>query len=186
MQIVNGSAPHLEPTIDLRGMDEQRQESEVRLALKKQFDSPNPPAMSFALVRYLAETEHLLIVTASALCADIAAVVNVVREVQAVYSGRNIDDEQALQYADLSEWQNQLLESPSDQNHTPYWKSAEFPDLFPRLPFLLRRDAAAGWGCLRNYRASGFRGNIGSDHCAGAEPASFNAIDLAGCVATSA
>ena len=142
VQIVNGSAPRLESTIDLRGMDAQRQESEVRLLRKKQCDSPNPPAMSFALVR-LAETEHLFIVTASALCADIAAVVNIVQEVQAVYSGRNIDDEQALQYADLSEWQNQLLENPADQDHTPYWKSAEFPDLFPRLPFLLRRDAAA-------------------------------------------
>jgi amino acid adenylation domain-containing protein len=63
--------------------------------------------------------------------------------VQGAYSGRNIDAEEALQYADLSEWQNQLLENPADQNHTPYWKSAEFPDLvYPRLPFLLRRDAA--------------------------------------------
>jgi amino acid adenylation domain-containing protein len=92
----------------------------------------------------LAATEHLFIVTASALCADMAAVMNVVREVQAAHLGRTIDDEQVLQYADLSEWQNQLLENPPDQNHTPYWKSAEFPDLlYPRLPFLLRRDAAA-------------------------------------------
>lgn len=146
VQIVNGSAPRLESTIDLRSMDAQRQESEVRLILEKQWnwlhDSPNPLAMLFALVR-LADAEHLFIVTASALCADMAAVVNVVREVQAVYSGRNIDAEEVLQYADLSEWQNQLLENPADQNHTPYWKSAEFPDLlYPRLPFLLRRDAA--------------------------------------------
>lgn len=147
VQIVNGSAPRLESTIDLRSAYAQQQESEVRLILEKQWsclrDSSNPPAMSFALVR-LADTEHLFIVTASALCADTAAVVNVVREVQAVYSGRNIDAEEVLQYADLSEWQNQLLENPADQNHTPYWKSAEFTDLlYPRLPFLLRRDAPA-------------------------------------------
>ena len=146
VQIVNGSAPRLTSTIDLRSMDAQRQESEVQLILEKQWgrlcDSPNPPAMSFALVR-LADMEHLFIVTASALCADTAAVVNVIREVQAVYSGRNIDAEEALQYADLSEWQNQLLENQADQNHTPYWRSPEFPDLLdPRLPFLLRRDAA--------------------------------------------
>ena len=36
VQIVNGSAPRLESTIDLRGMDAQRQESEVRLLRKKQ------------------------------------------------------------------------------------------------------------------------------------------------------
>jgi len=146
VQIVNGSAPHLESTIDLRGMDAKRQESEVQLVLEKQWsrlcDLQSFPAMSFALMR-LAETEHLFIVTASALCADLAAVVNIVQEVQAAYSGRNIDAEEALQYADLSEWQNQLLENPADQNHTPYWKSAEFPNLlYPRLPFLLRRDAA--------------------------------------------
>lgn len=146
VQIVNGSAPRLESTIDLRGMDAKRQDSEVQLVLQKQWgrlcDSPNSPAMSFALVR-LAETEHLFMITASALCADMAAVVNIVQEVQAAYLGRNIDAEEALQYADLSEWQNQLLENPADQNHTPYWKSAEFPDLvYPRLPFLLRRDAA--------------------------------------------
>lgn len=154
VQIVNGSAPHLESTIDLRGMDVQRRESEVRLMLKKQWErlagSANPPAMSFALVR-LAETEHLFIVTATALCADMAAVVNIVQEVQAVYSGRNIDAEEALQYADLSEWQNQLLENPTDQNHAPYWKSAEFPDLlYPRLPFLLRKDAAAAGASYEN------------------------------------
>jgi len=147
VQIVNGSAPRLESTIDLRSVDAQRQESEVRLILERLWsclrDSPNPEAMSFVLVR-LADTEHLFIVTASALCADTAAVVNVIRDVQAVYSERNIDDEEALQYADLSEWQNQLLENPGDQNHTPYWKSPEFPDLlYPRLPFLLRRDATA-------------------------------------------
>jgi amino acid adenylation domain-containing protein len=146
VQIVNGSAPRLESTVDLRSTDAQRQESEVRLILEKQWsglrDSSNPTAMSFALVR-LAEAEHLLIVTASALCADTAAVVNVVRDIQAVYSRRNIDDVEALQYADLSEWQNQLLENPADQNHMPYWKSAEFTDLlYPRLPFVLRRDAA--------------------------------------------
>jgi amino acid adenylation domain-containing protein len=145
VQIVNGSAPRLESMIDLCGMAAQQQDSEVRLVLQKQWDrlcdSTNPPAMSFALVR-LAETEHLFIVTASALCADMVAVVNIVQEVQAAYSGRNIDAEEALQYADLSEWQNQLLENPADQNHTPYWKSVELPDLvYPRLPFLLRRDA---------------------------------------------
>lgn len=145
VQIVNGSAPRLEPMRDLRGMDAQRQESEVRLTLEKQWgrlrDMSNSPAMSFAVVT-LAETEHLFIATASALCADAAGVVNVVREVQAVYSGRDIDAE-ALQYADLSEWQNQLLENPADQNHTPYWKSAGFSDLlYPRLPFVLRREAA--------------------------------------------
>ncbi|HEY2362190.1 MAG TPA: amino acid adenylation domain-containing protein [Candidatus Angelobacter sp.] len=153
VQIVNGSAPWLESTIDLRGMDAQRQESEVQLVLKKQWDrlcdSPNAPAISFAPVR-LADTEHLFIVTASALCADTAAVVNLVQEVHAVCSGQNIDDEQTLQYADLSEWQNQLLENPADQNHTPYWTSAEFPDLYPRLPFLLRRDAAAAAASYEN------------------------------------
>ncbi len=146
VQIVNGSAPRPEATIDLRSVDAQGQESEVRLTLEKQWsclrDLSTSPAISFALVR-LADTEHLFILTASALCVDTAAVVNVVREIQAVYSGRKIDDAEALQYADLSEWQNQLLENPADQNHKPYWKSAEFTDLlYPRLPFVLRRDGA--------------------------------------------
>ncbi|HET8890740.1 MAG TPA: amino acid adenylation domain-containing protein [Candidatus Angelobacter sp.] len=145
VQIVNGPAPGLEPMIDLRSVDSQRRESEVRLTLHQELsrfrDPSTCPAMSFALVR-LADAEHLFILTASALCADMASVVNIVCQVQDVYSGHNIDDVEALQYADLSEWQNQLLESPADSNHTPYWKSPEFPDaLFPRLPFVLRREA---------------------------------------------
>ncbi|HWF06715.1 MAG TPA: amino acid adenylation domain-containing protein [Candidatus Angelobacter sp.] len=90
----------------------------------------------------LSDTQHLFIVTSSALCADLPALFNIVREIQAVYSDQSMDDNEALQYADLSEWQNQLLEHPTDQNHVPYWKAADFSNLLcPRLPFELRRES---------------------------------------------
>jgi amino acid adenylation domain-containing protein len=143
VQIVDGVAPRLESTIELRGMDVQRQESEVQLILEKQLERLRslaiPPAISFALIR-LADARQLFIVTASALCADLPALFNIVREIQVAYSDPSTGDSEVLQYADLSEWQNQLLEHPTDQNHVPYWKSEDLTSPCPRLPFELRKE----------------------------------------------
>lgn len=147
VQIVEGNGPCLERVTDLSGRDDERQQSELHCLLEKERsrmgDTSGSGGMSFLPVK-LTETKHLLLVTAPAICADAPAVANVIRAVQAEYAGRSADEGEILQYADLSEWQNQLLEAPSGQDNIPHRQSTDSGGLrFPRLPFELRHCAVA-------------------------------------------
>jgi amino acid adenylation domain-containing protein/FkbM family methyltransferase len=74
----------------------------------------------------LSPKKHALIITVSAMCADTWSVKNIVRDISR-WSAESLTDEQALseavQYADFSEWQNELLESDDTKEATKYWKA---------------------------------------------------------------
>jgi amino acid adenylation domain-containing protein len=95
--------------------------------------SGETPGVDFTLIDF-SWSEHVLLVTASALCADASSLHAIAGEVRDAYAGTAENGEQ-LQYADIAEWQNQLLEEDTEA-HDRYWKSAEFSALrFPHLPF---------------------------------------------------
>ena len=68
--------------------------------------------------------EHELLIRLPALCADFQTFANLLRELSETYesaplsSGRGQD----LQYADLSEWQNELMESTEASAGREYWR----------------------------------------------------------------
>lgn len=82
--------------------------------------------------------EHTLTITASPLCADARSLSNLVHAIHSEYTGSSEPDE-TLQYADIAEWQNQLIEQAAGDEAARYWNSKDFAgSLFPRLPFELR------------------------------------------------
>jgi amino acid adenylation domain-containing protein len=111
-------------------------------ALWKQAQTANEdPKINFTVV-HVKDGEHFLLATSSGLCADAPALAAIVRELHAAYSGISLRQDEALQYADISEWQNQILEDAKD--HDSYWKTPGFSSLrFPHLPFERRNPRAA-------------------------------------------
>lgn len=73
-------------------------------------------------------TRHFLSIGLPALCVDVAGLQNLVREIVNEYEGRRISDE-TIQYADLSEWQNELLESTETESGRQYWRQHDLSSL---------------------------------------------------------
>lgn len=98
--------------------------------------------VNFTLVR-IRDAEHVLLITASGLCADAPALDTIIRQLRDEYAGRPSTQNAPIQYADIAEWQNQLLENEG-KDHDSYWKTVDFAELrFPSLPFELRNSGIA-------------------------------------------
>ncbi|WP_298917457.1 amino acid adenylation domain-containing protein [uncultured Nostoc sp.] len=83
--------------------------------------------------------QHILLVSLPAMIADAIGIRNWVHEVSRSYT-TNINNQQSsdevLQYADIAEWQHELLTAEDVNLGKAYWKQQEFPNLFDiRPPF---------------------------------------------------
>ena len=101
------------------------------------FDLADARPLWLWLVR-LGPARHLLVLALPALCADAAGLLNLVCEIARGYAGHAGDE--PSQYADLAEWQNELLEDPETQTGRERWRlraepaapSLEIPFATPR------------------------------------------------------
>ena len=94
------------------------------------FDFDQGRIASISLVT-LSPAVHILLFNLSSLCADLLSLGNLVREICHAYSAR-LDGptlgDQPAQYADLAQWQNELLESEETSAGRNYWWKQNFPD----------------------------------------------------------
>jgi amino acid adenylation domain-containing protein len=95
--------------------------------------------------------EHVLMLTLPALCADAETLKRMVRQLGRYYSaalaGEEIRDE-VMQYADLSEWQNELLEGEESKAGRQFWRGEAGADSQGRVfPF-------EGQGCCRAFESA--------------------------------
>jgi len=102
------------------------------------FDLTQGPLWRVAWVT-LNSTHHILIMSLPALCADAATLVNLLHESSQAYAaglrGGFIANE-PLQYADLAEWQNELLESADMAAGQDFWRKQAWIELLGlKLPF---------------------------------------------------
>ncbi|MCI0664964.1 MAG: condensation domain-containing protein, partial [Acidobacteria bacterium] len=97
------------------------------------FDLDHGPVMRTAFLT-LSENLHFLIITLPALCADSSTLMNLTQEVcrfyQAEIEGDEISDE-IVQYAEFSEWQNELISGGEAEIGKNYWCKQ---DLLHHLP----------------------------------------------------
>src|SRR5579872_61199 len=96
------------------------------------FDFGDAPIARISLVT-LSPAAHILLFNLSALCADLVSLGNLVREICDAYSARlqggpSLGDQPA-QYADLAQWQNELLESEETSAGRNYWQTQIRPDV---------------------------------------------------------
>jgi hypothetical protein len=102
-------------------------EEEIGRLLREAETAGSDPATEVPLNCTLLKSgpeEHVLLVTLPALCADAWTLDLFVRELGRLYAGQGEDDgspDPPTQYADFSEWQNELLESEEDAEAKGYW-----------------------------------------------------------------
>ncbi len=93
------------------------------------------PLVSFELTRLAAE-EHVLTVSVPALCGDGVGVVNLVRELAQ-------RSEQLIQYADVADVLNDLLEGAETAEGREFWREREVKGVSSTVAFAPRRFAAS-------------------------------------------
>jgi amino acid adenylation domain-containing protein len=139
--ISGGSIPSIDGH-DLTGWGAGEQRARIEALFQEAsllpFDFEKGPLARVSLVA-LSPDKFMLLVTLSSLCADAASLDTLVRELGRAYSASVRGEElcgEPMQYADLAEWQNELLESAETRAGREYWRkrnSAALLDL--RLPF---------------------------------------------------
>ncbi|MBW4678523.1 MAG: amino acid adenylation domain-containing protein [Microcoleus vaginatus WJT46-NPBG5] len=119
---------------------EQTIQSEILFQTMKQqpFDFEKGSALNVSLVRFSSD-KHQLFLSLPAMNADSSTLKNLVREISCLYSA-GLQGEQAgdepMQYADIAEWQNELLESEETQLGKEYWQKLSLADSSKlNLPF---------------------------------------------------
>ena len=91
-------------------------------------DLEKPPLLKTTLVR-LFPNQYVLLLSLPALCADTITLDRLVAEIARCYTscveGETLDDE-PLQYADIAQWQNKLLEIEQAEAGEEYWQQQDF------------------------------------------------------------
>jgi amino acid adenylation domain-containing protein len=110
----------------------------IRAERGRPFDWENGP-LTRAYLATLSSDKYFFLITIPALCGDRETLKNLMKEVECFYAGDcggQELEEQPVQYADFSEWQNQLLGADDEDSQTgkKHWLSSEpIPQL--TLPF---------------------------------------------------
>ncbi|NBD17979.1 MAG: amino acid adenylation domain-containing protein [Cyanobacteria bacterium] len=75
--------------------------------------------------------EYILLILLPTLCSDRATLQALINEIANFYQNYNkLIEQQPLQYADLAEWQNSLLEDEETKSGREYWCNQDFSSLF--------------------------------------------------------
>ncbi len=131
--------PHLHPLAAAQEL--------VRQEAATPFDVARGPLLRLRLSR-LSSSRHLLLFTVPALCADRKGLYSIARQLAAEYAGDapGRDREGTIQYADFSEWQNELLESDDEPARTArtHWSGRFLAT--GALPFDGMEDVPGGMG----------------------------------------
>ena len=140
LQTINGNGSLALDQHDLTGSSSQDQLNRVA----ELFNKPScvlpdhGPLLFFSLIAVSA-TEHVLIIKLPALCGDATTLKNLVGEINRCYQARSRSEElseEVLQYVDVAEWQNQLLESDEGTIGREYWRRLTFSShLQVQLPY---------------------------------------------------
>ena len=142
LQGVNENAVFSIEQCNLSTPDASRQEEDIEALFQAvgriPFDLANGPVLRLSLLT-LAADRHMLLVSVPSLCADAASLRILVREISSCYAGL-VHGQAPLgapsQYADLAEWENNLLESEDTREGQKHWRETEAPaSRAPKLPF---------------------------------------------------
>jgi amino acid adenylation domain-containing protein/non-ribosomal peptide synthase protein (TIGR01720 family)/FkbM family methyltransferase len=142
LQVITAGAVAWAPDRDLSDLKDSAQDARIAELfgelVPQPFDLTHGPLLHAALVR-LAADKSLLLLRLPALCADAVTLANLLRELERGYraelAGAEPTDE-PLQYADIAEWQQQILGAEAAEAGRHYWRRQNLAaGLALRLPF---------------------------------------------------
>ena len=110
--------------VDLTGLEEAAQSEKARALVSSResaIDLEYGPALHVVLAR-LASQKHALVLSLPALCADMRALQNLASEIGRAYAGGLEEADEVMQYADVAEWQQELLASNETKTGRDFWR----------------------------------------------------------------
>ena len=126
---------------DLKDLSPREQEARVEAIVASQQAEDWRAALAegptlTASVVTLAPARHLLLIILPALCADSATLRIVMREITREYAAcvgaapgpESSATGEVIQYADIAEWQNELVEGAEGEAGRAFWNSLQIPD----------------------------------------------------------
>jgi amino acid adenylation domain-containing protein len=124
------------PAIDFSHLPSDQQDAEIealaQAASHKPFDLQQGPILQFCQVT-LSSHKRVLIITLPALCADSITFNNIVQEIRRSYAACFTDDGnqvgESLQYAEISEVLNELLEAEDMEEGRAFWRKKDLSSL---------------------------------------------------------
>ena len=153
LQVVSDRASYDWRYIDLSSCipgDEDRCAAEtIQAESRRPFDFEQGPLVQATLVSLSAD-RHLLLLGIPTLCADSRSLEIISQELKILYAGGGHDEfaaEQPLQYADFSEWHNQLFEADDDDSfREAFWEREDLINAEAlTLPFQKSLDRAGSF-----------------------------------------
>ena len=140
VQVVNDACDLSVGEIDLTGSDDQAQAANqlIEEFVEAGFDFGRGPLVHASLLK-LSDRRHQLLLNLPAMCADGVTLRNLVLEIaqcyEALLENREFSGE-PLQYAVISEWLNDLIESDESEAGKEYWRAHHNNDrATPPIPF---------------------------------------------------
>lgn len=127
---------------DLSSLEPQEQEAQIDALFQEErqliFNVEEGSLLRTILV-VMSQHKHMLLVSLPALCADMATFKNLVHEISRSYAaflnGKELSDE-PMQYINVSEWLNELLEGQDTEAGREYWHQQNFSTILTlKLPF---------------------------------------------------
>ncbi len=142
LQFINESGVLSFHDYDLSSFTSQEQEAKIDALFQETslqpFDLGENTLLDISLIR-ISSWKYMLLLSLPALCGDMATLNNLVHEISHVYAsllhGKELADE-SMQYADISEWLYELLESDDTETGRTYWQKQDiFSSFTLKLPF---------------------------------------------------
>jgi amino acid adenylation domain-containing protein len=127
---------------DWSGLTSQVQKAKIDTLFQDEslqdFNLEQASILHVALIK-LSSNKHTLFISLPAFYADMATLNNLVREIGRSYTaclhGEELSDE-VMQYADICEWLNELLESEDTETARKYWEEQDISSVLTlKLPF---------------------------------------------------
>jgi amino acid adenylation domain-containing protein len=109
---------------DLTGLDECTQREKLRNLVSSRdagFDLEQGPGLHVVLAK-LAAQKHALVLSVPSLCADLRAMQILSSDVGRAYVDGFDESDAVMQYADVAEWQQELLASDETKPGRDYWR----------------------------------------------------------------
>jgi amino acid adenylation domain-containing protein len=123
-QVILESPDFVWQTADLTGLNDSAQRDEVRNLISSResgIDLEQGPTLHVVLVT-LARQKHALVLSLPSLCADLRSMQNLANEIGRLYADGLDESDEVMQYADLAEWQQELLASDETKPGRDYWR----------------------------------------------------------------
>src|ERR1043166_6043005 len=150
LQVIEETSSYAESLIDLSDCDANEQQARLeqlsRESLGNKFNSADAP-LRIVNVK-LAPRRWAILLTLPAVASDVHGLKNLIREITRCYGEQVSGETLALpevQYADCSQWQNELLESEEMAEARSYWSRLNENPIAMQLPFAQQASPAAAF-----------------------------------------